>query len=273
MRGGALDRISKTKERAPAFQFYPRQFSGDDQVMAMDLDAIGAHILLMCNAAASPERYRIEADERAIRNRVRNPGDRDWKRIRAQLLRGAWKPTTDGLWWEQEGLRRAHEKQQAFSDAQRSRAGARWNAERMPDVVPDGCRTDAGSDAGAVPKTCSSSSSSISIYSPTPFADLECDISPEMVAQGVKQELGLGGVHVAVCLVDICRAKLNAGADPTKLRNDLVAAWTAYKAASEKLEWTYGSPEKFYASDKWHDPKLWPWKNGYPSRRLQAVGE
>ena len=41
--------------RAPAFQFYPRQFAGDDVVVAMDLDAIGAHILLMCVAAASPE--------------------------------------------------------------------------------------------------------------------------------------------------------------------------------------------------------------------------
>ena len=269
-----MDRISKFKERAPAFQFYPRQFSGDDQVMAMDLDTIGAHILLMCNAAASPERYRIEADERAIRNRVRNPGDRDWKRIKTQLLRGAWKPTTDGLWWEQEGLRRAHEKQQAFSDAQRSRARGRWgNAGSLPDVVPGECRRDAEEDAGTVPETCSSSSSSSSIKPPTPFADLEDDVSPEMVAQGVKQELGIGGVQVTICLMDICRAKINAGADPTKLRNDLIAAWTAYKAASEKLEWAYGSPEKFYASDKWHDPKLWPWKNGYPSRRLQAVGE
>lgn len=28
------------KERAPAFQFYPREFAGDDHVMAMDLDAV-----------------------------------------------------------------------------------------------------------------------------------------------------------------------------------------------------------------------------------------
>lgn len=49
------------KDRAPAFQFYPRQFAGDDRVMGMDLEAIGAHILLMCTAAASPERCRIDA--------------------------------------------------------------------------------------------------------------------------------------------------------------------------------------------------------------------
>ena len=29
------------KERAPAFQFFPRQFAGDDQVMGMDLEASG----------------------------------------------------------------------------------------------------------------------------------------------------------------------------------------------------------------------------------------
>ena len=264
-----MDRI-KPKERAPAFQFYPRQFSGDEQVMAMDLDTIGAHILLMCNAAASPERYRIEADDRAIRNRLRNPTERDWKRIKAQLLRGAWKPTADELWWEQEGLRRVHEKQQAFSHAQRGRANARWDtAERMPGVMPGECR----SDAGTVPKTCSSFSSSFSSLPPNPQDAPEGGISPEMVAQAVKQELGLGGAQVMNCLIDISRSKLSAGADPTKLRNDLVTAWGAYKAASEKLEWVYGSPEKFYASDKWHDSRLWPWKNGHPARRLQAVTE
>jgi len=33
----------------------------------MDLEEIGAHITLMCAAAASPERYRIHADDHAIR--------------------------------------------------------------------------------------------------------------------------------------------------------------------------------------------------------------
>ena len=70
------------KERAPAFQFYPRQFAGDDQVMGMDLEAIGAHILLMCAAAASPERCRIDADEYAIRMRLRNPSDERWQSIK-----------------------------------------------------------------------------------------------------------------------------------------------------------------------------------------------
>ena len=40
-------RATSMKQRAPAFQFYPRQFAGDDQLMGMDLEAVGAHILLM----------------------------------------------------------------------------------------------------------------------------------------------------------------------------------------------------------------------------------
>lgn len=152
------------KERAPAFQFYPRQFAGDDAVMAMDLDAIGAHILLMCAAGASPECCRIAADERAIRNRVRNPGDEDWQRIKSQLLAGAWKVSADGQWWVQDGLRRSFEKQKSFSEAQSERAKKRYQdaAGSMPEEMPEECRTSAGSMPEGMPASCSSSSSSSS---------------------------------------------------------------------------------------------------------------
>jgi len=130
------------KERAPAFQFYPRQFSGDDDIMAMDLDAVGAHILLMCAAAASLERYRIHSDERAIRTRLRNPSEADWQRIKVQLIGGAWKISEDGQWWEQHGLGRTFQKQREFSEQQRERANAKWNP-NSPKLMPDRCRTDA----------------------------------------------------------------------------------------------------------------------------------
>jgi DNA-binding transcriptional ArsR family regulator len=87
-------------------------------------------------------------------------------------------------------------------------------------------------------------------------------ITAEMVAQGVKQELGLGGMAIMLCLTDICRARLRDGTDPTKLRNDLARAWPMYKSAKARLTWTYGSPDKFFASDTWDDPALWPWKDG-----------
>ena len=168
------------KERAPAFQFFPRQFAADDVVMAMDLDTIGAHILLMCAAAASPEQYRLrcrvdaegmpdqcrtDAAERAIRNRLRNPSDADWLRIKTQLLAGAWKVSADGRWWEQDGLRRTFQKQKEFSARQSERAQTGWQRKRA-ERVPDACRNDAGSVPETMPKVCSSSSSSSSSSTP-----------------------------------------------------------------------------------------------------------
>jgi uncharacterized protein YdaU (DUF1376 family) len=153
------------KNRAPAFQFYPRQFAGDDQVMGMDLVAIGAHILLMCTAAASPEGCRIDADEYAIRMRLRNPSDEQWQSIKKQLLAGAWKLSEDGKWWIQAGLQRTFQKQKNFSASQREKANARW-CQKDADVVPDASRTDTKLIPEGMPKVCSSSSSSSSNHKP-----------------------------------------------------------------------------------------------------------
>jgi hypothetical protein len=149
------------KERAPAFQFYPRQFAADEHVMAMDLDAVGAHILLICAAAASPESYRIATDERAIRNRLRNPSDADWERIKAQLLAGPWKISEDGRWWEQHGLRRTVEKQKTFSESQRQRVSARYTHK-----LPAEHRKSTGKLPDGLPGSYSSSSSSSSNLKP-----------------------------------------------------------------------------------------------------------
>jgi len=153
------------KNRAPAFQFYPRQFAGDDQVMGMDLEAIGAHILLMCAAAASPERCRIDAEEYAIRMRLRNPSNEQWQSIKKQLLAGAWKVSEDGKWWIQDGLERTFQKQKDFSEQQRERANSKWS-KKDADVLPDASRTDAEPMPGGMPKECSSSSSSSSNHKP-----------------------------------------------------------------------------------------------------------
>jgi hypothetical protein len=168
--------MSKPKMRSPAFQFYPRQFAGDDAVMAMDLDTVGAHVLLMCAAAASPECHRIgtgsapdgsrrDAGERAIRNRLRNPSEEDWQRIKGQLLSGAWKISDDGQWWEQDGLRRTFEKQRAFSKEQQDRANKRYgnSGESEPgyitETTPEDHRNAADGYAGDLPVSCSSSAS------------------------------------------------------------------------------------------------------------------
>ena len=165
------------KDRPPAFQFYPRQFAGDDRVMGMDLEAIGAHILLICAAAASPERCRIDADEYAMRMRLRNPPDEAWQRIKKQLMAGAWKVSEDGKWWVQSGLERTFLKQKEFAEEQRRKANKKWGKEDAGSM-PDASRTDAGSMPNTMPEVCSSSSSSSSNIKPYPqtttFADDHC---------------------------------------------------------------------------------------------------
>jgi hypothetical protein len=164
------------KERAPAFQFYPRQFAADEHVMAMDLDAVGAHILLICAAAASPESYRIATDERAIRNRLRNPSEADWERIKVQLLAGPWKISEDGHWWEQHGLRRTVEKQKTFSESQRQRVSARYAGK-----LPDGHRKSTQQIPDGIPGGYSSSSSSSSNHKPTEVMPDACRTDAELM--------------------------------------------------------------------------------------------
>jgi uncharacterized protein YdaU (DUF1376 family) len=168
------------KQRAPAFQFYPRQFAGDDQVMGMDLEAIGAHILLMCAAAASPERCRIDAEEYAIRMRLRNPSDEQWQSIKKQLLAGAWKVSEDGKWWIQTGLERTFQKQKDFSEQQRERANSKWS-KKDAEVLPETSRTDAEPMPGGMPKECSSSSSSSSNHKPSGVMPDACRTDAELM--------------------------------------------------------------------------------------------
>lgn len=108
----------------------------------------------------------------------------------------------------------------------------------------------------------------------TPLPVTEEPISPEMVAMAVKEQLGLSGQSVSLCLIEIAKAKLKSGSDPEALRDNLVKAWLDYKVASPHLEWNWGSPASFYQSDKWHDSTLWPWKSGSaPRKKLKAVSE
>lgn len=185
-------------DRAPAFQFYPRQFAGDDRVMGMDLEAVGAHILLMCAAAASPERCRIDAEEYAIRMRLRNPSDEAWQRIKKQLLAGAWKVSPDGKWWIQSGLERTFQKQKEFSDKQREKANRKWGKDGA-EPMPESCRTDAGVMPEGMPTACSSSSSSSSNLKPSGENLSECRTDAESMLEGMPEGFSSMSVAQMVC--------------------------------------------------------------------------
>lgn len=141
--------MTKPKERSPAMQFYFRQFAGDERVMSMDLDAVGAHILLMCAAGASEHGYKLAYDERALRVRLRNPSDPDFSRIMSQLLAGSWKVSDDGKWIVQDGQRRTLLKQKEFSKKQKANAQRRWGSQEdangMPNGMPNGCSSSSSS--------------------------------------------------------------------------------------------------------------------------------
>lgn len=240
------------KERPPAFQFYPRQFAADEQVMGMDLDAIGAHILLMCYAAASPERCRIpcrnDAEMHSIRMRLRNPSDEAWERIKTQLLAGAWKVSADGQWWEQDGLRRTFVKQKEFSEKQAQKANARWSradAESMPDA----CRRDAGSSAVSMPEVCSSSSSSSSNLKP-PLPPL----NPTEAAQALCQVSGWSGPKMIWALKDAIeyQSKRMPESSLEQVGEWLVKAYRHHEAAKGKFA---VGPQRFFSEGRYQQSK------------------
>jgi hypothetical protein len=239
------------KDRPPAFQFYPRQFAGDDRVMGMDLEAIGAHILLMCTAAASPERYRIDADEYAIRMRLRNPSDEAWQRIKKQLLSGAWKVSSDGKWWIQSGLDRTFQKQKKFSDEQRAKAKHRWGKEGA-EPVPNACPTDAGTMPEGIPEGCSSSSSSSSNLKPVganlnacPTETMSEGLNSTSVAQSVCQTSGWSGRQLIWAMKDAIdfQAKQMPELSLEQVAEWLVQSCRAYRTAKGKFA---VGPQKYF---------------------------
>lgn len=99
------------------------------------------------------------------------------------------------------------------------------------------------------------------------YIEAEADnspISPQMVAQGVLQELCLAGRELSIVLDKICIAQIASGADPTELRDTMIASYGKFLAAVREgaLEYVWGA-EKFFGGGYWADSKLWPWrKNG-----------
>ena len=146
--------MASNKERSPAMQFYFRQFAGDENVMAMDLDAVGAHILLMCAAGASEFGYRLAYDLAQIRTRLRNPSASDFERIMSQLLAGPWKLSADKKYIEQDGMRRTLQKQKEFSKKQRENAARRWHRSGIDLAHAKTCPTSTSTSSTSSSKVC-----------------------------------------------------------------------------------------------------------------------
>lgn len=115
--------------KSPAFQFYVKQWLGDDKVMLMDWDARGMHLHYMCIAWQMQPPCTLPDDDEMLCKWVGNPSD--WDRLKKQIFR-AWK-LQNGVWL-QEGLLREFEKQQKFSESRKKNAEARWDKERSMQV-------------------------------------------------------------------------------------------------------------------------------------------
>ncbi|MDI3467930.1 MAG: hypothetical protein OJF50_006751 [Nitrospira sp.] len=107
----------------PAFQFYPKQWLGDDAIMLMDWDVRGMHLHLMCIAWQQEPPCTLPDDDTQLRKWCGNIRQKKWNKIREKLLL-AWH-VCDGR-WIQEGLLREYEKQRKYSDSRRSAANSRW---------------------------------------------------------------------------------------------------------------------------------------------------
>jgi hypothetical protein len=108
------------------------------------------------------------------------------------------------------------------------------------------------SNAGVMPANGSVMQSEAYAYA---YAEAEeTTITPEMVASGVLQELCLSGRDLVVVLDGVCRARIKAGDDPTRLRDAMIAAHKEWVAAD--LSFRPGL-KTFFGEGLWDKPQLW----------------
>lgn len=142
---------------APAFQFYPKQWLGDDKVLAMDWNARAMHMHLMCIAWQQHPPCTLPDDDAMIRRWLGNP--RGWDVLKTQIF-SAW-VKEEGRWL-QHGLLRQYNKQSAYSESRKEGAKARWNK--------DACASDMQCTNDALLSS-SSSSDCINTIKPSAFVD------------------------------------------------------------------------------------------------------
>jgi uncharacterized protein YdaU (DUF1376 family) len=137
--------------KSPAFQFYPRDWLGDPEIMLMEWDARAMHMHLICIAWTSSDACSVPDDDNILMRWLHVSDLDDWvKRLKPQIF-NAWKK--DGTDWVQSRLKRERIKQLENSEKRKKAANKRWGNDNK-----DG-------DASAVHEQCSSTSSSTSTVS------------------------------------------------------------------------------------------------------------
>lgn len=133
--------------RAPAFQFYPKQWLGDDKVMAMSWEARGMHMHLMCIAWQQDPPCTLPDDDALLCRWLSNP--RKWSDLKGQIFT-AWK-LIEGR-WQQGGLLAEFDKQTSYRESRKNGADKRWSKDAravhmhstcIPNASANSCINDA----------------------------------------------------------------------------------------------------------------------------------
>lgn len=119
------------RDRAPSFQFYPRDFISDPAVMAMKLAERGAYITLICAAWNGDEPGVLPADD-AILARLAQASPAEWRRLREGVSRAFDTESRPGSWVQRRMVQVREEQVERFiraSDAGRKGNAMRWGGD------------------------------------------------------------------------------------------------------------------------------------------------
>ena len=126
------------KERAPSFQFYPRDFVSSSAVTRMTPEERGGYVMLLCHAWDSDEAGVLPDDDVALAA-LSGLGKR-WAKCRPAIARAF--TVEDGAWRQERMIAEREAQSERFrkaSEAARKANVTRWggrsesDANRMPD--------------------------------------------------------------------------------------------------------------------------------------------
>jgi hypothetical protein len=103
-----------SEDKAPALQWYPKQYLGDDKVLAMDWDARGMHHWLLNISWQQEPKGSLPNDMALIRRWLGSPSDDVWRRVKPQIF-NAWSLRDER--WFNNGMVRTSDRQKVFSES------------------------------------------------------------------------------------------------------------------------------------------------------------
>ena len=129
---------------SPAFQFYPADFVGDPNVMAMSTTEAGAYIFLICAAWEEKPTGTLPDDDSRLA-RIARLRLSDWKRIKANVM-AAFVYDDELKRWKQKRLIREAAHQEARRDQAKNASAKRWESGSNA----DGKRKQCGGNASGM---------------------------------------------------------------------------------------------------------------------------